>query len=556
MKSGTPILLLILVGAVHVSFAQQTVVQQRSAASNLQTIVSNWLGDAAPDAPNKCGLPALAHALEHQTTLSANARTALGELLARPVLQKSKLIGSFRIHYDTTGTNEPALLDANHVRIPGTAERYADSVGAIMNYALSFETGTLGYLPPPSDNGVGGGPEYDIYIQNLGGSAYGFTTPETPINNKPDGGTYTSFITIDHEFSFVFPDSNKGLPALRVTLAHEIHHAIQMGNYGFWTGDIFFYEITSVWMEDVVYTEVNDYYQYLRSSMGQFRRPDISFVANDYSMYSRGIWCHYLAKRFDRDVVRHCWEQIRNARPLPAMDAALAQQPYVTALRSAFVEWTQWNLRTGDLSDSVLYYPEGRFYPSVVQTPVNFSGMASRSVAGSLQPYSSRYYDVQTPTERFTVPLTNLNVEAALNSSSSQLGYTLLLDTRQVDDSYSKVGRAVFARLDVTDPTNWYFPKLSSSLQPYPNPFRADGKTVVSFPLDAVSPVQGKLSIFSVSMDLVYSSGVVSTASFNQQVFSWNGKRDDGEVAGSGIYVYVLEYGGQESVGKFALVRK
>jgi hypothetical protein len=49
---------------------------------------------------------------------------------------------------------------------------------------------------------------------------------------------------------------------------------------------------------------------------------------------------------------------------------------------------------------------------------------------------------------------------------------------------------------------------------------------------------------------------VVSTASFNQQVFRWNGRRDDGEVAASGIYVYVLEHGGQESVGKFALVRK
>jgi uncharacterized protein YjaZ len=39
-------------------------------------------------------------------------------------------------------------------------------------------------------------------------------------------------MTIHKDFSFVTPDSNRGLRAMKVTVAHEYHHAIQLGNYG------------------------------------------------------------------------------------------------------------------------------------------------------------------------------------------------------------------------------------------------------------------------------------------------------------------------------------
>ena len=108
---------------------------------------------------------------------------------------------------------------------------------------------------------------------------------------------------IHHDFSFVNPAANRGLPGLRVTLAHELHHAIQIGNYGYWESDQYFYVMTSVWMEDAVYTDVNDYYQYLRSSSGHFRHPEISFTSNDFVVYSRGIWCQFLEKKFGRPII-------------------------------------------------------------------------------------------------------------------------------------------------------------------------------------------------------------------------------------------------------------
>ena len=57
-------------------------------------------------------------------------------------------------------------------------------------------------------------------------------------------------------------------------------------------------------------------------------------------------------------------------------------------------------------------------------------------------------------------------------------------------------------------------------------------------------------------MDLIYASDVSSSAVIDQQVFQWNGRNEDGNVAGTGVYIYVIEYAGQQVVGKFALVRK
>ncbi|HTR80530.1 MAG TPA: MXAN_6640 family putative metalloprotease, partial [Bacteroidota bacterium] len=311
----------------------------------------------------KCGLPAITYAIKNRDHLTPEVSQALQIILDRPTSQKSILVGSFRIHYDTTGIEAAAMLDSLYQPIPGTADQFADSVGAIANYCEWFETKVLGYLPSPADSMAGGGPEYDIYVVDLGD--YGFTTPETPINNKPQGGTYTSFMTIDNSFAFVNPPANRGLPGMRVTIAHELHHSIQIGNYGYWTNDIYFYELTSVWMEDVVFNDVNDYYQYEKSPEGQFASPQVPFNTNSFIMYSRAIWGHYIAKRFGRDAMLRTWEEIQSAPPLEAIDRALQKPPYNSSFNAAFAEWNVWNYFTGARSDSALYYPEGAAYPEI-----------------------------------------------------------------------------------------------------------------------------------------------------------------------------------------------
>ncbi|MFN0158847.1 MAG: MXAN_6640 family putative metalloprotease [Bacteroidota bacterium] len=476
-------------------------------------------------------------------------------ILQRPAMQKSVVRDNIRIHYDTTGTNTPAMLDASYQRIQNSYEEFVDSVAAIAGHVIEFETAVLGYPSAPEDGSLGGGPEYDIIIQELG-SLYGSATPDdAPIAPR----RYTTFITIDNDFVFVNPDTNKGIPALRVTLAHEYHHAIQLGNYGYWSGgEIYYYEMTSVWMEDEVYTDVNDYYAYLRSSFGHFRRPDRSFTTSEFIMYSRGIWCQYVAKRFGRESIKRSWEIIASVRPLEAIDLSLREVS--GDFRSAFAEWTKWNYFTGSRADTT-YYPEGAYFPQMIPTVVGFTP-PSRSVSSNLEALSARYYQVlKNDLEAVTLALSNINFAAAVENTGELFPYTYLLNTSELDDSYLPTSIGIFVKLDVPDRTNWFTQDIAGSSGikngiPFPNPFVVDGNSFVSIGIGATSPVPGTLYIYSVDMNLVYSSTISSVSRFEKHVFLWNGRGTNNEVVQSGVYLFILELPDNILKGKIVAMRR
>jgi hypothetical protein len=504
----------------------------------------------ARSAHPKCGFPVISFALEHRDRLNPEERLALQTILTRPVNQKSILSGLVRVHYDTTGTAAPAMLDSLYQEIPGTADQFADSVAAIANYCIAFETQALGYLPIPSDGNAGGGPEHDIYITDLGD--YGYTTPDSALLVKPDGGTWTSFTTIDNAFQFVNPAYNKGLPALRVTLAHELHHSIQVGNYGYWQNDIFFYEITSVWMEDVVFPQVKDYLQYTSSPEGHFFNPQTPFNSDDFIMYSRAIWAHFVAKRFGRNAMLQSWQEISVAPPLQAIDLALQKAPYYSNFKNAFAEWTIWNYFTGARSDSVLYYPEGALYPEIISSPVSFVP-PSEAVGGALPPLASNYFSISAGAETLPLLVSNVNLDSAQSGYNGSFTYECTL-TQEANAS-------IASNLSVPDPSNWYSKILVGGNpinSPFPDPFHANGSNQISFPVGASVPATGTLSIFSSDMKLVYSGRLTSTLSplIGRQVLQWNGLKSNNETASSGVYIYFIQFPGESIKGKFALVRK
>jgi hypothetical protein len=436
-------------------------------------------------------------------------------------------------------------------------------VAAIANYVWDFEINRLGYAPPPPDRGDGDGSEYDMYIQNLG-NLYGDTTPEVQIDAPQEGQVYTTFIRVHHDFTFVNPPSNQGLPALRVTLAHEFHHAIQIGNYGYWQNDISFYEMTSVWMEDVVYTDVNDYYQYLRSSQGHFAHPDVPFTSTGLIVYSRGIWPMYIAKRFGPDVMRQCWEKVKHDRPLQAIDNALHNPPSSSSLKNAFAEWSLWNHFTGFRSDPVRYYPEGANYPLMTQDGIGFTP-PSRAIQGSSDDLASKYYQVVSATDTLTLVVSNLDIASAIAGLAGSHPYAYLLNSNKIDDSYKETAARIYVKFDVPDPSNWWNwvigkggieASLIAEGQPFPNPFRINGSASVRIPITASAPLKGSLSILSSSMDLIYSWSGSSTPELGKQVFHWNGKTNDDKLASSGVYFYVLELPAGVIKGKIAVLRK
>jgi len=513
--------------------------------------------------PVKCGLSAINHALHVRQEARGERLQSVREILARPTMQASILQGQFRVHFDTTGTHTPALLDANGNRLPGTARAFVDSVFASLAFVLPMETQTLGYGALPADGTLGGGPEYDIFILELG-TMYGYTTPDS---FPAEGGTSTTFIAIDNDFIFVRPSRNRGLPGMRVTVAHELHHALQIGNYGYWTNHVFFYEITSTWMEDVVYPEVDDYLNYLGSSVGHFRNPDKSFASNELTMYSRSVWGHYVSKRFGIDAMRACWTGIRLVPPLEAIDIALRNLG--ADFTSAFTEWSLWNLFTGVRSDSAKYYPEGAAYPAMVQVARQYTA-AGADLEGSLPALGSRYYQLIRPPDTMTVILNNTDVAGAATGVPVTRSYTYRFRSSRPDDSYRLTPLGLYASLDVPDLSAWstwfvlgdtiqrnFDPDAIKEGKAFPNPFLPGLHTRVCIPVQPLEQVHGTLYVYSAGMDLLYSSGNISSSLYvDRQVFFWEGRGDDGSPVPSGVYFYVLDLPGHRIRGKIAVVRR
>jgi len=280
----------------------------------------------------KCGLWITAQLLDRWKSLTDLQRQEIHALIRQTSFQNDTVIGHFHIYYDTNGPNAPMLFDGTGTQIGGTLA-FVDSVGAIFNHVWDVEIGTLGFSQPPFESGQS---HYNISISDRGNGDYGITNPVDLISGTQTPERYSSNIDIDNDFIGSFY-TTKGIQALRVTAAHEFHHAIQYG-YGWWgNNESYAYELTSTWIEDVVYTDVNDYYQYLPDYFVGFH-DGLSFNSGNYHGYERCIWAHFLAKRYGIDIMKDIWTAMRTQPFLESSSVELAVRG--SNLASAFAEFT------------------------------------------------------------------------------------------------------------------------------------------------------------------------------------------------------------------------
>lgn len=515
----------------------------------------------------KCGFRFQFDIRRYRSFLTLDQQAILRELFSRPTLQASILSPSarFRIHYDTTGRNTPAMIDPNGVRIPGTAKSYVDSVAAIFDQVWDFETRTLGYPVPPSDQGAAGGNEYDIYIIEFSRSLYGQTVfnDEDVLNSQRPNPTYMSYIEIDNDYLGYF---SRGLPGLRVTAAHEFHHAIQVGNYGFWSGenDVYYYELTSTWMEDVVYDDVNDYYQYLPTYFNKTTQP--FNLSDGYVEYGRSVWGHFIEKRFGRSVMKRSWEYLSSMRSLQAIDASLRERG--TNFVRELPEFSLWHFYTGHRADPGTYFPEARAYPEV--RPLDFTTFfpPTATISNTAKSLSIQFYQLAVDggggrSDTITMALTNINQVAAEQGDAQNFSFSYRFTNEPVDGSYELLRNALKVKLIVPDPMNWKSIALLNSTVninpetlPYPNPFFAGKSGGVAFPIDARQRTRVTLNIYSADVSLICSKVEESTTQFGKQVVLWDGKDSNGKLVASGIYVYLIISEEKEYKGKIAVVKQ
>jgi hypothetical protein len=202
------------------------------------------------------------------------------------------------------------LVCLHYVGVSGDAPPMASSTGGTPDWVtLTLTTADatfarmtqLGWPLPPSDRGAGGTPQFDIYLQDLGRRGlYGYCAPEQIVPGERN--VASSYCVLDNDFAeFPLPPT----PSMRVTVAHELFHAVQFGLDA--RDDGWFLEATATWMEEQITDDVNDNRQYLRH--GQLGDPGTPLDTFDSGLGSYGNWIFFqrLSQHFGTGAVRQVW---------------------------------------------------------------------------------------------------------------------------------------------------------------------------------------------------------------------------------------------------------
>ncbi len=302
--------------------------------------------------PAKCATEIVGEIRRNLGKMDAADQAFFQSIFLRPGLPDSYIspAGHFKLHYTTNGINSVPPADLNGNSIPDWVEEAA----RIFDRCYAFEIDTLGYPAPPVDDPAD--PQIDVYMHNIG--AYGFTTPDSTYNVGGHAAC-TSYIEVDNDFKgrgF----ATHGYDALKVTAAHEFFHVIQLGMV-LREADFYFYEMSSVWMEDQAYDSINDYYANLPDF---FNNPGLPLTTyNGAHEYGATVWLHFLSKRFGRNVVRDIWEEMPHFNSLKSMSRVLAADG--SDFSTEFATFSVWNYFTGSRADTVDYYTEGKHFPEL-----------------------------------------------------------------------------------------------------------------------------------------------------------------------------------------------
>jgi len=497
--------------------------------------------------------------------LTAEYQRLLKPHIERPELDSALVSpsGKFRIHYKITGQGavDPTDDDAN-----GHPD-YVDLVAEVFDHVYNYEVEDLEYTAPPADNGIDGA-EFDVYIVELYSRLYGQTTPENEVVGKP--GTYSSYIEIDNDYKN-YPTS--GADGLRVTAAHEFFHAIHMGykftfDDEFWEKDVFFYEISSTWMEDVVYDEINDYYFYMNSFFNNINKP---FDTYDGSYeYGNCLWNHMLTKKYGTVCIRRIWENMPQYSAIAAIDRVLAS--YQSNFTQELTSYSIWNYFTGERADTVDFYSEGKHYPQAnFKIDHIFNADTTLTAQSSQLAYS--YCKVYEPEFQNSAVFIPLNYES---NDNLRKDFTIRLKKTEAD-SFKSLAEDFYILFKVDDQFSWQtniihenangditilnYNEINGS-QEYkdkiigfgPNPliWDQDQEFNIFYSLEQASWVE--ITIYAESGKLIRSFKETMRARGDNK-FTWYLEQRDGARISSGIYVCVFRTEKTKKMFKFAVIK-
>ncbi len=304
--------------------------------------------------PIKCGTPIILDIMRNKKYLTAEQRELFDSRLDDRPRRDSYYYtpeGHFKIHYNSTD------VDTNYVR----------RCGEFFERSWSVEIDSLGFLEPVPDDTLGGDSRFDVYITDFYWAIYGWTVPDDMEGPAP-WHDVSAYIEVNSSYEgFPENDDPEGSDwgAFKVTCAHEFFHAIQMAYDP--DEQVWLLEIASVWMEDIVFDYVNDYYNYMEDF---FDQPWISIMQNDGSHeYGSAHWFHYLEQNYSAGIINGILDQIIYSDGMNAISLALDSAGL--SIYDEFSQFVGWNYLTGSRADS-FHYTEAHRYPEIhIETTVS-----------------------------------------------------------------------------------------------------------------------------------------------------------------------------------------
>lgn len=264
--------------------------------------------------------------------------------------------GRFRLVFYREGFHAVPGDDENNSGIPDYIERaseYAD-------YSWQRQVGEMGFMDPASDGPL------TIEFRNIGTRTYGYTIQDGSTTRIVVHHTFINFPPNDD------PDGNQ-LGALKVTIAHELKHAIQFATNR-WRGDAgstHWIEMDATMMENIVYPQVNDYYNYIRGTAGIFGNPRRSTPV----AYNHVTWSLFFAEHLGIDYWVDVWEEVRREPLIPmirAMKQAISSNPEYgrSRLRERIARNYLWHAASGVRTIDGYGFAEAAAYPEATIEPV------------------------------------------------------------------------------------------------------------------------------------------------------------------------------------------
>ena len=225
----------------------------------------------------------------------------------------------FRVHYTLRGADV-------------TSERYAAEVAKALETTWAVQIEQMGWPAPPPDL-LGGDGRYDVYIANLkdrDGLVMGYISNEMLIGDNPNSDPIeewaaSSFMVIENDFAEVVAVDEDPIELMRVTVAHEFSHAVQMGYDASELLD-WYYEATAVWMEIATFDLGLSAIQYIEDN---YYYPEVCFgslqenggVGLDYGDW---VFIQSLVDQHGPGIVQALWRNIADYEGFETLERTLA----------------------------------------------------------------------------------------------------------------------------------------------------------------------------------------------------------------------------------------